>query len=101
MIALTPAGYWTSRRNRFDMFVTLVGFIWIIMHFGVQFTDNYKVKVCIIFTLDFVVNCAFLCSAKTINFEFFSIKVIFSSKVRIKFEESKQISQYIFLVLII
>ncbi|XP_052214873.1 sodium leak channel NALCN-like isoform X2 [Dreissena polymorpha] len=38
MIALTPAGYWTSRRNRFDMFATLVGVIWMIVHFAVQFS---------------------------------------------------------------
>ncbi|XP_055869131.1 sodium leak channel NALCN-like isoform X2 [Biomphalaria glabrata] len=34
MIALSPAGYWTSRRNRFDMFVTLLGVIWIILHYS-------------------------------------------------------------------
>ena len=34
MIALTPAGYWQSRRNRFDMFVTFLGVIWIFLHFS-------------------------------------------------------------------
>ena len=34
MIALTPRGYWTSRRNRFDMLVTFVGVIWVFVHFG-------------------------------------------------------------------
>lgn len=33
MIALTPKGYWTSRRNRFDMFVTFLGVVWTIIHF--------------------------------------------------------------------
>ncbi|XP_041355861.1 sodium leak channel non-selective protein-like [Gigantopelta aegis] len=33
MIALTPGGYWTSRRNRYDMLVTVMGVIWIILHF--------------------------------------------------------------------
>ncbi|CAF0718540.1 unnamed protein product [Brachionus calyciflorus] len=32
-IALGPMGYWQSRRNRFDLFVTILGLIWIIMHF--------------------------------------------------------------------
>ncbi|XP_046577854.1 LOW QUALITY PROTEIN: sodium leak channel non-selective protein-like [Haliotis rubra] len=39
MIALTPGGYWTSRRNRYDMFVTLLGVIWIVMHFIPQAND--------------------------------------------------------------
>lgn len=32
-IALGSNGYWQSRRNRFDLFVTFLGLIWIIMHF--------------------------------------------------------------------
>ncbi|XP_053403059.1 sodium leak channel NALCN-like [Mercenaria mercenaria] len=40
MIALTPAGYWTRRSNRFDTFVTLIGVIWIFVHFGVQFSEH-------------------------------------------------------------
>ena len=36
MTALTPSGYWQSRRNRFDMFVTFLGVIWIFMHFTLQ-----------------------------------------------------------------
>ncbi|XP_021355108.1 sodium leak channel non-selective protein-like isoform X2 [Mizuhopecten yessoensis] len=35
MIALSPRGYWTSRRNRFDMFVTFLGLIWIILNFTI------------------------------------------------------------------
>lgn len=31
--ALGPFGYWQSWRNRFDLFVTILGLIWIIMHF--------------------------------------------------------------------
>ena len=34
MIALSPAGYWTSRRNRFDMLVTLIGVVWIVLHYS-------------------------------------------------------------------
>ncbi len=36
MVALTPQGYWQSRRNRFDMFVTLVGVVWIFLHFTLK-----------------------------------------------------------------
>ncbi|XP_059160576.1 sodium leak channel NALCN-like isoform X2 [Physella acuta] len=40
MIALSPVGYWTSRRNRFDMFVTLLGVIWIISHYSSEMSDT-------------------------------------------------------------
>jgi hypothetical protein len=36
MTALSPAGYWQSRRNRFDMFVTFLGVIWIFLHFSLK-----------------------------------------------------------------
>ncbi|XP_076454223.1 sodium leak channel NALCN-like [Babylonia areolata] len=36
MIALSPGGYWTSRRNRFDMLVTFLGVIWIILKYGLD-----------------------------------------------------------------
>ncbi|KAL4219841.1 hypothetical protein ACF0H5_020252 [Mactra antiquata] len=42
MIALTPAGYFSRRRNIFDMLVTFIGIVWIIVHFGVHFSDNIK-----------------------------------------------------------
>lgn len=32
-IAFTPRGYWQSRRNRYDLLVTVLGLIWTIMHF--------------------------------------------------------------------
>jgi hypothetical protein len=32
-LALGPFGYWQSRRNRFDLFVTVLGLIWIFLHF--------------------------------------------------------------------
>ncbi|GBO04162.1 Sodium leak channel non-selective protein [Araneus ventricosus] len=32
-IAFTPRGYWQSRRNRYDLFVTVVGVIWVATHF--------------------------------------------------------------------
>ena len=40
MIALTPSGYWQSRRNRFDMLVTLAGVMWIILHFSLPAIDK-------------------------------------------------------------
>ena len=54
MIALSPAGYWTSRRNRFDMLVTLIGVVWIVLHYSLPEVNqtlydlhclNLKVKV--------------------------------------------------------
>lgn len=35
MIAFTPRGYWQSRRNRYDLVVTFIGCIWVIVHFAV------------------------------------------------------------------
>jgi hypothetical protein len=32
-LALGLFGYWQSRRNRFDLGVTILGLVWIIMHF--------------------------------------------------------------------
>ncbi|XP_076278980.1 sodium leak channel NALCN-like isoform X4 [Lasioglossum baleicum] len=31
-IAFTPRGYWQSRRNRYDLLVTVMGVIWIVIH---------------------------------------------------------------------
>lgn len=31
IIAFTPRGYWQSRRNRYDLLVTVGGVIWILM----------------------------------------------------------------------
>ena len=30
--AFTPRGYWQSRRNRYDLFVTVLGVIWSFLH---------------------------------------------------------------------
>jgi Ion transport protein len=32
IIAFTPHGYWQSRRNRYDLFVTVMGVLWIILN---------------------------------------------------------------------
>lgn len=34
MIAFTARGYWQSRRNRYDLLVTVLGVIWIFTHFA-------------------------------------------------------------------
>lgn len=31
-IAFTPRGYLQSRRNRYDLFVTVLGVVWIFIH---------------------------------------------------------------------
>lgn len=36
LIAMSPAGYWQSRRNRYDLLVTSLGVIWIVLHFALQ-----------------------------------------------------------------
>lgn len=41
-IAFTPRGYWQSRRNRYDLLVTVVGVIWIIIHCTMQVHLSYS-----------------------------------------------------------
>lgn len=36
MIAFTARGYWQSRRNRYDLLVTVLGVIWIVTHFTIH-----------------------------------------------------------------
>jgi len=43
MAALGPAGYWQSRRNRFDMFVTILGVIWIFLHFALKAVNTVDI----------------------------------------------------------
>lgn len=40
MIAFTPRGYWQSRRNRYDLVVTFIGCIWVLVHFVL--TNNFS-----------------------------------------------------------
>ncbi|KAK3094316.1 hypothetical protein FSP39_000242 [Pinctada imbricata] len=42
VIAMSPRGYWTSRRNRFDMFVTFLGLIWIVLNFTLGNDTSYS-----------------------------------------------------------
>lgn len=39
-IAFIPRGYWQSRRNRYDLLVTVVGVIWIIIHWMIKVSLN-------------------------------------------------------------
>jgi hypothetical protein len=48
MVALTPRGYWQSRRNRFDMFVTFLGVIWIFLHYILTNELSYSLGYAII-----------------------------------------------------
>lgn len=40
MIAFTPRGYWQSRRNRYDLVVTFIGCIWVLVHFA--YTNDFS-----------------------------------------------------------
>ena len=34
LVALNPKGYWYSRRNRMDLFLTVSGILWTVLHFS-------------------------------------------------------------------
>ncbi|OXB68210.1 hypothetical protein ASZ78_014156 [Callipepla squamata] len=38
IIAMSPSGFWQSRRNRYDLLVTSLGVIWVILHFALLVT---------------------------------------------------------------
>lgn len=44
-IAFTPRGYWQSRRNRYDLLVTVLGVIWIFINASLRVSE---VKLCTI-----------------------------------------------------
>uniref|UniRef100_A0A3Q3IHB4 Sodium leak channel NALCN n=1 Tax=Monopterus albus TaxID=43700 RepID=A0A3Q3IHB4_MONAL len=48
LIAMSPAGYWQSRRNRYDLLVTSLGVIWIVLHFSLLNTYTYMMGTCVI-----------------------------------------------------
>uniref|UniRef100_A0AAY4EE97 Sodium leak channel NALCN n=1 Tax=Denticeps clupeoides TaxID=299321 RepID=A0AAY4EE97_9TELE len=48
LVAMSPAGYWQSRRNRYDLLVTSLGLIWIILHFAIQNAYTYMMGTCVI-----------------------------------------------------
>lgn len=39
-IAFTPRGYLQSRRNRYDLFVTVMGVIWMFIHITFKVVNN-------------------------------------------------------------
>ncbi|VDM31031.1 unnamed protein product [Hydatigera taeniaeformis] len=43
IIALTFNGYWQSKRNRFDMFVSILGLIWVVLHFSLRSTPANRI----------------------------------------------------------
>uniref|UniRef100_A0AAY5LCY8 Sodium leak channel NALCN n=1 Tax=Esox lucius TaxID=8010 RepID=A0AAY5LCY8_ESOLU len=47
-IAMSPAGYWQSRRNRYDLLVTILGVIWIVLHFALLNAYTYMMGTCVI-----------------------------------------------------
>lgn len=55
MIAFTPRGYWQSRRNRYDLVVTVIGCIWGLMHFlfmgNISHTFGFIVVILRFFTI--------------------------------------------------
>uniref|UniRef100_A0A1B6CHW0 Ion transport domain-containing protein n=1 Tax=Clastoptera arizonana TaxID=38151 RepID=A0A1B6CHW0_9HEMI len=54
-IAFTPRGYWQSRRNRYDLLVTVLGVIWICinstLHNNLSYTVGFVVVVLRFFTI--------------------------------------------------
>ncbi|KAL1109977.1 hypothetical protein AAG570_014086 [Ranatra chinensis] len=43
VIAFTPRGYWQSRRNRYDLLVTVLGVIWICINFTLHNNLSYTI----------------------------------------------------------
>ncbi|XP_058810825.1 sodium leak channel NALCN isoform X2 [Phymastichus coffea] len=43
IIAFTPRGYWQSRRNRYDLLVTVVGVVWIIIYCTMTMDLSYVI----------------------------------------------------------
>ncbi|KAH0624523.1 hypothetical protein JD844_032093 [Phrynosoma platyrhinos] len=48
IIAMSPAGFWQSRRNRYDLLVTSLGIIWVILHFAITNAYTYMMGACVI-----------------------------------------------------
>ncbi|XP_060129352.1 LOW QUALITY PROTEIN: sodium leak channel NALCN [Zootoca vivipara] len=48
IIAMSPAGFWQSRRNRYDLLVTSLGVIWVILHFALTNAYTYMMGACVI-----------------------------------------------------
>ena len=50
VIALSPIGYWTSRRNRLDMLVTILGVVWIVLNYTLIHSVS-NIFLCILYIL--------------------------------------------------
>uniref|UniRef100_A0A4W3GNM6 Sodium leak channel NALCN n=1 Tax=Callorhinchus milii TaxID=7868 RepID=A0A4W3GNM6_CALMI len=46
--AMSPAGFWQSRRNRYDLLVTSLAVIWVILHFALLNEYTYMMGACVI-----------------------------------------------------
>ena len=42
IIAMSPAGFWQSRRNRYDLLVTSLGVVWVVLHFALLVSTSLK-----------------------------------------------------------
>uniref|UniRef100_A0A8C4QUY6 Ion transport domain-containing protein n=1 Tax=Eptatretus burgeri TaxID=7764 RepID=A0A8C4QUY6_EPTBU len=47
-IAMSPGGFWQSRRNRYDLLVTGLGLVWVMTYFSLQNEYSYMMGACII-----------------------------------------------------
>ncbi|RMC06780.1 hypothetical protein DUI87_16226 [Hirundo rustica rustica] len=56
IIAMSPSGFWQSRRNRYDLLVTSLGVIWVILHFALL---NIIVKLMLYHYCN-IINCIIL-----------------------------------------
>ncbi|EGW00308.1 Sodium leak channel non-selective protein [Cricetulus griseus] len=48
IIAMSPAGFWQSRRNRYDLLVTSLGVVWVVLHFALLNAYTYMMGACVI-----------------------------------------------------
>jgi len=75
-IALSPKGYWYSRRNRMDLFVTFAGILWSVLHFikSKDYVSGYREAVD---TLGYIVIILRFCTitGKHVSKLFFSCQI--------------------------
>lgn len=78
-IAFTPRGYWQSRRNRYDLLVTVVGVVWIIIYctmtvsyFAIKFTSENCYSLLIKFFF-FQIDLSYVIGFMVVILRFFTI----------------------------
>ena len=56
MVAFSARGYWQSRRNRYDLFVTVLGLVWVILNFTFPMVSKlvFSFVVVSVFILNFI-----------------------------------------------